>query len=367
MLRSIDPQLSEDSARNNNEDAVNESAFPPAQKRLMQFIRREFQTGFNHYNVRKLLGDASSRQYYRYTHNGDSFILAVYPESFQPADFPYRQIYDVLSQMEIPVPEILNLDGDLGIVLQEDLGDQSLQAALREAPQKEQKLLFRRAIDLITVMQELGHTYMRPEYAGYQLAFDQQKLTWELNFFRNHYLENYRDFKIQDPERLQEEFKDLARQLADVKRFFCHRDFHVRNLMLKNGILYVIDFQDARWGPPTYDLMSLLKDSIELELATVSELIDYYLQQMDRREVSFDRELFHRQAHLMTVQRLLKALGTYAYQVRFRSNFIYEQYMSGSFKRCLHSLQILDLFPYIRSIVEGELSRAPIGSEYKLD
>ena len=74
-----------------------------------------------------------------------------------------------------------------------------------------------------------------------------------------------------------EEFTRLSTELAGLPRLLCHRDYHVRNLMLKDGKIYIIDFQDARQGPPSYDVVSLLKDSIELDHQEVDEYRDYYL------------------------------------------------------------------------------------------
>ena len=80
--------------------------FPPIQQRLMRFVRERFQPGYNHYNVSKLVGDASSRQYYRYvTDDGASYILAAYPEPFDTSKFTYRQIYDLLQEIAIVIGE----------------------------------------------------------------------------------------------------------------------------------------------------------------------------------------------------------------------------------------------------------------------
>ena len=95
------------------------------------------------------------------------------------------------------------------------------------------------------------------------IAFDRDKLMWELNFFVKHFLEAYRG--VVDPggarEALSEEWLAIADELAGEPRVLCHRDYHSRNLMLHDRRLYIIDFQDARMGPDTYDLASLLRDS----------------------------------------------------------------------------------------------------------
>jgi hypothetical protein len=123
--------------------------------------------------------------------------------------------------------------------------------------------------------------------------------------------------------------------------------------MMTQDELYIIDFQDARWGPASYDLVSLLKDSIDLTDESVAEHIDDYLS---RSNLSLKREEFLRQFHLMSVQRLLKALGTYGYQVIVREHFIYEQYMSGSLHRALKALKQVPEFPHTQKLLESELA-----------
>ncbi len=327
--------------------------FAPIQQRLMEFIRREFQPGYNHYNVSKLIGDASARQYFRYVSEaGDSFILAAYPEPFEAEDFPYAQVYDLFRKIGVPVPRIQAIDGQLGIVLQEDLGDTTLQKHFLSATPAEKHRLLQQSIDYIVLIQKEGSRLLPPGTAAHQLAFDEEKLLWELGFFRRHYLEKYRGMATGPPD-LEAEFQDLARALAGGRRWLCHRDFHVRNLMLHGGTLYAIDFQDARWGPLTYDLASLLKDSIELRPEEIAALIGYYREQFGDEARAAG---LMRQFHQMSVQRLLKALGTYAYQIGVRENFLYEQYMAGSLHRALLALDALGEYPAIRDLVASELA-----------
>jgi len=331
-----------------------EKEFAPVQQRLMEFIRDEFRTGFNHSSVAKLIGDASSRQYFRYvTESEESCILATYPEPFRPESFSYKQIYDLFDKIGVPVPRIFRIDGDLGIVLQEDLGDQTLQHHFLTAEPDELTSRLKEAIGYVVQIQEDGTQGLSPECEGFRLAFDEEKLNWELWFFRCHYIEDYRGLKLEYEAELIEESERVSQELAAAPRVLCHRDYHIRNLMLKDDRLFVVDFQDARWGPASYDVASLLKDSIELSTELVQELVEYYLE---ARASSLDRTSFNREFHLMCIQRLLKALGTYGYQVAVRENLIYEQYMSGSLRRVLMSLQQVPEFPAIERFVESELA-----------
>jgi aminoglycoside/choline kinase family phosphotransferase len=325
------------------------------QQRLVDFIERELDFECHASQLNRLAGDASERQYFRYlSRSGEAVILTAYPEPFDPDTFTYQQVYHLLREIGLPVPEIIALDGELGIVLQEDLGDESLQDRLLTAAEQERGELLHQAIDHIVTIQQEGTKALKPEYEASVLAFDEEKLNSELLFFHRHFLRGYRGLEVTQEETLLEEFARLSSELAGLPRLLCHRDYHVRNLMLKDGKIYIIDFQDARQGPPSYDVVSLLKDSIELDPEEVDEYRDHYLSKAPLDGKAGD---FVRQFHCMCIQRLLKALGTYGFQITERGNDLYRQYVSGSLQRALLSLQAVPEFPYIQSIVEGSLTQ----------
>lgn len=329
------------------------SGFPPIQQRLMEFVRRELPSSQNNYNVCKLIGDASTRQYFRCSVAEQSYMVAVYPEPFNPENFSYLEVYELLRRIGLPVPKILALNGDLGTVLQEDLGNESLQKRLLTSGKYERDNLLHQAIDHIVTLQQQGPQALKKESQASRLVFDEKKLKGELHFFRRYYLEGYQKGKLVNKEELTKEFGRLAAELASLPRFLCHRDYHVRNLFLKEDRVYIIDFQDARWGPLSYDLVSLLKDSMKLHGSEIEEYKSYFLS---RSRYGKQIDDFDRQFHLMSIQRLLKAIGTYSYQINQRDLFIYEQYMKGSLHRCFTSLQAITEFPYIQSLVEKKLN-----------
>ena len=167
-----------------------------------------------------------------------------------------------------------------------------------------------------------------PTPTRYRIAFDVEKLTWELEFFVKHYLLAYKGAAPTETERaaLREEWSAIVDELAAERRVLCHRDYHSRNLMLHGDSLYIIDFQDARMGPDTYDLASLLRDAyVDLSPQQVDGLIAFFLAHKsgDRHSA----EEFRRRFDLMALQRNLKALGTFGYMTTSRNNTVYIQYM----------------------------------------
>jgi hypothetical protein len=114
-------------------------------------------------------------------------------------------------------------------------------------------------------------------------------------------------------------------EIASWPRVLCHRDYHSRNLMLHQGALHWIDFQDARMGPATYDLASLLRDSyVDVPEPLVADLAEEFRQKALPGE---PREVFLRRFGLMSVQRNLKALGTFGYMASVRGNPVYLPYI----------------------------------------
>ena len=117
-------------------------------------------------------------------------------------------------------------------------------------------------------------------------------------------------------EPIQSVLASLCHTLADQELCLTHRDFHSRNIMIQNDELKMIDFQDARLGPRQYDLVSLLKDSyVELDDSFVEEMIGYFIDRLEENGVEkINRNDFGEIFDFMSVQRNLKAIGTFAFQ-----------------------------------------------------
>ena len=299
-----------------------------------------------------LTGDASDRRYFRILpRQGDSFVLAVYAAPFEYAALPFVNVHGLFDAMPVPVPRILGHADDLGVLALEDLGDVTLQAHLGTAPPAAHAALYRDAVAFIETLQRRGRVLASEKYLPYGVAFDIEKLTWELEFFTKHFLEAYRGAGLTPASReaLRAEFATIINELAAEPRVLCHRDYHSRNLMLHDGRLCIIDFQDARLGPDTYDLVSLLRDSyLDLPGQTVDELIAYYLALGGR---TADHAEFRRRFDLMALQRNLKALGTFGYQTIARKNPVYIQYIPRTLKYARENLFKYPRFDRLRDLL----------------
>jgi N-acetylmuramate 1-kinase len=302
------------------------------QARIERYLREHNLAG-KVAKVVPLTGDASDRRYFRVLiDGGESIVLALHAGTIDYEQMPFVKVARLLSRVPLPVPAILHHANELGIIALQDLGDVTLQAHLGAASPDEHDARYREAVAFIVRMQQRGAELASDEYPPYRIAFDTDKLSWEFEFFYKYFLKAYRGAtpSVAVQTALSEEWSGVVEELAGEPRVLCHRDYHSRNLMLKGDRLFIIDFQDARMGPDTYDLVSLLRDSyVDLTSRQVEELIAYFLAlKAPVAGVSPEEAAeFHRRFDLMALQRNFKALGTFGYQTVTRANAVYIQYM----------------------------------------
>jgi aminoglycoside/choline kinase family phosphotransferase len=318
-------------------------------------------------SVVPLTGDASDRQYFRVLLPDDGTqVLAVHPGPIDFAQLPFVNVASLFAAMPVPVPRILGHANELGIIALQDLGDVTLQAHLGAATPGEHAGLYREAVGLIETMQRRGAELAdarldEARYIPYGIAFDVDKLTWELNFFVKHFLEAYRGASFSEAARaaLAEEFSTVVHELAAEPRVLCHRDYHSRNLMLHDGVLHIIDFQDARMGPDTYDLVSLLRDSyVDFTEPQVEELIAFFMALRGVRgadDAADTPQRFRARFDLMALQRNLKALGTFGFQAATRANPVYIQYIPRTLTYVRANLERHARFARLHELLSGAL------------
>jgi aminoglycoside/choline kinase family phosphotransferase len=307
-----------------------------------------------------LTGDASTRQYFRILRpDNPSVVLAVYDTPFKFDELPFVNVSRLFTSIPLPIPAIAGHADDLGILILEDLGDVTLQAHLGVTQPIEHDALYKQAVELVFRMQRKGAELESDEFIPYKVAFDREKLTWELNFFTKHFLEAYTGVVLTASARaaLDEEWWTLATELAGEPRVLCHRDYHSRNLMLHDRRLYIIDYQDARMGPDTYDLASLLRDSyVDVSEARVDELIRGYLKLGGARQATSESFSAYRQRFdVMSLQRNLKALGTFGHQTTSRNNPVYIQYIPRTLSYVRTNLERYPRFARLRELLGGVL------------
>lgn len=335
----------------------------PACARLIAYLERRNSAEAE--KVVALTPDASVREYFRVRWQGGTAIAAVYPEPFDPASQSFLDVTNLFAEADLPVPQILDVDGAHGIILQEDFGDKQLRAVLEASSEDESERYLTGAVVLIADIQAATNlAYERDSIAG-RLAFDEAKLNWELNFFLEHYFGSLRkeELKANEKAELQIECQTIALELAARPRVLCHRDFHTSNLMVDEGKqLRIVDYQDARMGPASYDLVTLLLDRrLELPLpAEIKEKKLLFLEERRRRGLPvIDADEFAYEFRLMTVQRCLKAVGTFSCQTGvYGRGAVYAQFINPALLIVERAAEELDRFPALRAAIQARLTDA---------
>jgi aminoglycoside/choline kinase family phosphotransferase len=284
-----------------------------------------------------LKGDASDRKYFRVGYltetsgkSSESMILMQLQSPLPGPDYNFTRILKFLEALELPVPELFHYHLEKGLLFLEDLGGHTLEDWIRDHPE-DKEMVYRQAVDLLAGLHHRATKNISADCPAFHLHFDVEKLMWELDFMIEHYVQGLSQSHLRDREitEMRSHFLVLCQTLAEQEPVFTHRDFHSRNMMAKNGNLILLDFQDARMGPCQYDLVSLLKDSyVPLDAPFRNELIDRYIQLKEKAENQpVDRQEFHRIFDWMSIQRNLKAVGTFAFQAVAKGNKRYLEYI----------------------------------------
>tara|TARA_B100000686_G_scaffold310562_1_gene353430 strand:- start:350 stop:1402 length:1053 start_codon:yes stop_codon:yes gene_type:complete len=299
-----------------------------------------------------LKGDASDRKFYRVIYQLNSsparplstIIMQLAEIEPKPA---FNDMQKFLKDQGIPVPDIFGFDAERGLIFLMDCGDTHLADQIKNDP-KNTVQWYKKAINIIVDFHTRTTENLTKDCPAKELFFDTEKLIWEMNFMLEHYVKSMLG-NILSPDKKNKTRQALGivcRTLSDQDRVFTHRDYHSRNIMVYGRNLKVIDFQDARMGPCQYDLASLLKDSyIVLEDSVRKELLEYYIESMHYVGKKIDRDPFYKIFDWMSVQRNLKAIGTFAYQSKVLGNDNYLQYIEPTLeyvRKTLHSRRDLE-------------------------
>jgi len=293
-----------------------------------------------------LAGDASARRYFRVVKGHESFVLMSWEPFESEEKYPFLSVQKHFKKHDVHVPEVLKVSKEGGFLLLEDLGDLTLERKFWESQNPEYYVPFYRdTIDeIIKIHYPASHD--KTDCTAFKIEFNTERLLWEMNYAREHLLEKFLGLRFNDKDSkiLDTTFLDICERLHGEPKYIAHRDYHSRNVMLKLNKTCVIDFQDARLGPVQYDLVSLLKDSyVDLSDQIATTLLDYYLlRRIEIGEAPISREHFNLIYELQSIQRCLKACGSFASFFNMRQDRRYLKYVRPTITRVRKALL---LFP----------------------
>ncbi|NNK63870.1 MAG: phosphotransferase [Gemmatimonadetes bacterium] len=270
-------------------------------------------------DVRALGADGSARSYHRLVgSDGSTVIGGVGPEAEENEAFwSYSRAFRSIG---LHVPEIFATDAEAGVWLMEDLGDTTLFAALdaerRRAPGSFPESMlpaYRRVLEWLPRFQVEGHRVVDYGVAYPRAAFDRQSIQWDLNYFKYHFLKlAHVPFREAALERDFARLVDLL--LAADTDHFLYRDFQSRNVMLRDGEPWFIDYQGGRRGALQYDVASLLYDAkADIPDPERASLLEHYLDALEAVH-PVDRAQFLEVYPGYVLVRILQAMGAYGYR-----------------------------------------------------
>ena len=311
-------------------------------------------------------GGASTRRFVRvHFESGTSAVAMYFPEATKSDElskhvasvdrWPYLQVHDLLSACKVAIPRIIAEDCDHGLLLVEDLGDDTLSNYLERVPEARHELYQTAIRDLARA--QLAFLSVDGRSIVNQRAFDYDLLRCEVEHFRQWALiAQGIQLSLAELDAFEKAATHIAREAEGWPRVFVHRDYQSRNLMVRplpdgRHELVWIDFQDALQGPRVYDLVALLNDSyqtftpdfINQRLMEYAHLSGLGPQQLGQIRYEFD---------WMTVQRKLKDAGRFVYIDRVKGNSSFMRFVLPTMAKVQVALANLKCDPVMRALAD---------------
>ncbi len=320
-------------------------------------------------NYELITGSGSNRSYYRIVGKKNSYI-GVKGESL-PENHAFISLAKHFKKKGLPVPEVYTVSNDEQFYLQEDLGKTSLFDIIQKRNKNDFSLqdkdILLKTIRLLPHIQYEGAEGLDFSICYPVSEFDKKTVFWDLNYFKYCFLKlSSIDFSEVE---LEKEFEKLAHNLLkEDNDTFMYRDFQSRNVMIKNGNPYFIDFQGGRKGPVYYDVASFVwQAKANFSKEERKELIDSYLSELQKFK-TIDSNSFYKQLNHFVLFRTLQVLGVYG----FRGYYEKKRHFLESISFALNNLQELLLselteYPYLAHLSKKLIEKQEINTiqEYK--
>lgn len=259
--------------------------------------------------IEKIKGEASEREFYRLYLDASTLIAMGYPDE-SPEEIS-RVVYftELYQKYKIRVPAIIDVIEDR-VIIQEDLGNTLVQSILLDSSSGQ----IRKILDLVAeILVKLSSIPPRSTKS----TLDKARMKREMDFFEKHFIGGFfPDVKLSG--NIRDEIHALVDEI-EIKKIFTHRDCHSRNMLIHRNEIGLVDIQDSLQGPEFYDLVSFAYDSYQN--------LNFHREYLYSRLESMGLELDEHQMYLTALQRNIKALGTFGYQLWMKDNRYYERYI----------------------------------------
>jgi aminoglycoside/choline kinase family phosphotransferase len=319
--------------------------------KIQTFLTEHF--GTEAISTLKILAQSgSSRNYYRFEFGNESFILTESDNVEENETFLYFTNH--FSKIMDNLPVIKEVSMDLTMYVQSDLGNQSLMDVL-ESDREGAKPIFIRAIKKLVKMQVVGSQNL-----DYSQAFSYPKFNYllvlrDLFSFKNYFL-NLSGWDFNQGKLLRD-FENFAHDFEKIpEQYFVYRDFQSRNIMVKNGKPYFIDYQGGMNGPVQYDLVSLIwQAKANFSKEWKEEFYEIYVKEfIDATQIDLESSYFRKGYQLCLIERLLQVLGAYGFRGIYERKAHFLSSIEFALKNLgeIQDLELLNQYPEMKSVIQ---------------
>lgn len=290
----------------------------------------------------------SERNFYRVNIDGNKTLIYMKYTDEKEENAFYYDIYVLLKDLNINVAEVYYNEN--GNIFLEDLGDMHLYNLVTTSPEDKIIEYYKKVIGQLKRLHVQGELIYQKKPFKISKGFDYSLYRWESKYFLDNLLNNY--FKIDISEKtLEPDFHFIADALSKEKKVLIHRDCQSKNIMVKDGQPYFIDFQGLRYGLPQYDLASLLEDPyVNLSEEMKNDLQNYYARGSASGTSASGIYRY------CCIQRLMQALGAYAFLGLKKGKKEFLKYIPNGLKKLKSILEAQDDLPALKLIVYKILS-----------
>lgn len=304
---------------------------------------------------RPLTQDGSDRAYYRISDasGGTQHVLMCLGKEDQTRlatnNYDWIKIQRCLANRGFMVPEVLATLPEQGHLVTTDLGDQTLEQFTTTCGWPE---VCEKYLEAIEIIRNFIQIPLDENQVWTSRRFDEEKFLFELNFFKDHFLIPLGLIKPASESTIfSTAIQSLAQEIAARSQYFVHRDYHSRNIMVAHNHLAIIDFQDARIGPASYDLVSLCCDPyVNLNINQRRHILGRGLSELYQVEPNINEEW-----QPVMLQRQLKALGSFGYLTLSAKRGNYLKYARSAAAILQNLLAGYDRYPFFTNQIVNRI------------
>lgn len=301
--------------------------------------------------IKEIKGGGSSRKYYRLSAPEVTTVGAFCQERHE--NITFLTLNKVMESVGIKVPHIIAVNKNETAYLLQDLGDRDLLSVLKEKDAEDKMKLSSTALDKLIEIQTLPEGLWKDK-TGWA-PFNRRLVMWDLNYFKYDFLKpSHIEF---DEDALEEDFEKIANIIESSKApaGFMYRDFQSRNIMVKDGALWFIDFQGARKGPMTYDAVSFIWQAKAPFTFDEREYLSSYYTERLSSITGFEESVIKEEMKIMQLFRTLQVLGAYGFRglIEKKAHFLESIPLAVENLAYLRKRGVLDDFPQIKRISES--------------